>query len=78
MKYKKKHSHYGLALSKEGRINKVSDVLTSEAIAEIHGVCRDTEVGRLCFFLKYIACVGQRLSRPSWRREGGNSEQDSV
>ena len=41
----------------EGRINKVSDVLTSEAKAEIHGACRDAEVGRKRF-LKY-ACMGK-------------------
>ena len=42
----------------KGRINKVSDVLTSEAKAEIHGACRDAEVGRKRFFEIY-ACMGK-------------------
>ena len=51
----------------KGRIDKVSDVLTSEAKDEIHGACRDAKVGRRRFFEIY-ACVGEVVDPP--RRTG--------
>lgn len=60
----------------EGRINKVSDVLTSEAKAEIHGACRDAEVGRKRFFFE-IRVYGQMVKPPGLDRERGNSVQEA-
>ena len=59
----------------KGRINKVSDVLTSEAKAEIHGACRDAEVGRKRFF--EICVYGQMVKPPVRGRERGNSVQEA-